>query len=229
MTPKDRLIVALDRSSRDDVMRLVDRLAGTVGMFKIGLQAFVASGPPLVREIVARGEQVFLDLKVHDIPNTARNAIGEIASLGVSITTIHTSGGLEMMKACATTAPSSLLVAGVTILTSLDDASLESIGFGGRARESVVRLTALAREAGIRGVVASPLEIRPLRESHGDSLVIITPGIRPGGSGADDQRRTMTAAEAVASGADYLVVGRPITGADDPRSAASSILDEIAG
>ena len=224
MQPHDRLVVAADVSTRDEMLRLVDTLAGAVGVFKIGLQAFIANGPALVREVVGRGEQVFLDLKIHDIPNTANHALAEVAGLGASITTVHAAGGEAMLRACA---HESMLVLGVTILTSLGEADLLQIGFGGNAVENAVRLAQLSQASGLRGVVASPLEIGAIREACGKDFVILTPGIRPAGSEAGDQRRTMTPREAVAAGADYIVVGRPITGAADPRSAALRIVDSL--
>jgi orotidine-5'-phosphate decarboxylase len=224
MRPSDRLVVAADVSSRDDLLRLVDALSGVVGVFKIGLQAFIANGPSIVREVVARGEKVFLDLKIHDIPNTAKHAVAEVASLGASIATVHAAGGESMLRACAR---EDVLVLGVTILTSLEEADLLQIGFGGNAVENAVRLALLAQTAGLRGVVASPLEIAPIREACGSGFTILTPGIRPAGSDAGDQRRTMTPREAVSAGADYIVVGRPITSAADPRSAAQRIVDSV--
>ena len=221
---RDRLVVAADVSSRDDLLRLVDTLSGVVGVFKIGLQAFIANGPSIVREVVARGEKVFLDLKIHDIPNTARHAVAEVATLGASIATVHAAGGASMLRACAR---EDVLVLAVTILTSLEEADLLQIGFGGNAVENAVRLAQLARGAGLRGVVASPLEIAPIREACGSDFTILTPGIRPAGSDAGDQRRTMTPREAIAAGADYIVVGRPITSAADPRSAAQRIVEEM--
>lgn len=224
MQPRDRLVIAVDVSTRDEILRLVDDLRGTAGVFKIGLQAFIANGPSIVREIVASGERVFLDLKIHDIPNTAKHAVAEAASVGASIATVHAAGGEAMLQACA---HDSLLVLGVTVLTSLDDAQLAGIGFHGSAMENAVRLARLAKDSGLRGVVASPLEIRPIREACGEDFVILTPGIRPAGSDVGDQRRTMTPREAVAAGADYIVVGRPITGAADARSAAQRIVEEM--
>ena len=224
MQPRDRLVVAADLSSRDDILRLADALHGVAGVLKLGLQAFVSNGPALVRELVARGESVFLDLKIHDIPNTAKHAVGEVASLGASIATVHAAGGPAMLRACAHDA---LLVLGVTILTSLEEADLLQIGFGGNAVENAVRLALLSRDSGLRGVVASPQEIAAIREACGAGFVILTPGIRPAGSEAGDQRRTMTPREAIAAGADYIVVGRPITGAADPRSAALRIAEEM--
>ncbi|HUR79525.1 MAG TPA: orotidine-5'-phosphate decarboxylase [Thermoanaerobaculia bacterium] len=225
MQPHDRLVVALDASAREDILRLADALHGAAGVLKIGLQAFIANGPSIVRELVSRGEKVFLDLKIHDIPNTARHAVQEAASLGAFIATVHAAGGAPMMRACA---HDSLLVLGVTVLTSLEEADLLQIGFGGSAEANVVRLAKLARESGLRGVVASPREIAPVREACGAELVILTPGIRPAGADAGDQQRTMTPGEAVRAGADYIVVGRPITQAADPRSAALRIVDELA-
>ena len=225
MQPHDRLVVALDLSTRDEILRLVDTLHGTAGVFKIGLQAFIANGPSIVREVVARGERVFLDLKIHDIPNTAKHAVAEAASLGASIATVHAAGGEAMLRACN---HDTLLVLGVTVLTSLAETDLLEIGFSGSAMDNVVRLARLAQSSGLRGVVASPLEIAPIREACGNEFVILTPGIRPKGSDAGDQQRVMTPGEAVRAGATYIVVGRPITNAADPRSAALAIADEMA-
>jgi len=224
MQPRDRLVVALDVSAREEILRLVDDLHDAVGVFKIGLQAFVANGPSIVREVVARNARVFLDLKIHDIPNTARHAIAEAASLGATIATVHASGGEAMLRACA---HDSLLVLGVTVLTSLDDAELQRIGFSGSALDNAVRLARLAQSAGLRGVVSSPQEIAAIRDACGRDFVILTPGIRPRGADAGDQRRTMTPREAIDAGADYIVVGRPITSAADPRSAAQRIVEEM--
>ncbi|HEX9984681.1 MAG TPA: orotidine-5'-phosphate decarboxylase [Thermoanaerobaculia bacterium] len=224
LRPDERLVIAVDLSSRDEILRLADELHGVAGVFKLGLQAFIANGPDIVREVVARGEKVFLDLKIHDIPNTAQHAVAEAATLGASILTVHTGGGPAMLRACA---HESLLVLGVTVLTSLDEGELAAIGFDGTPMENAVRLARLAKDAGLGGVVASPLEIRAIREACGEGFVILTPGIRPAGAEAGDQRRTMTPREAVAAGASYIVVGRPITGAKDRREAALRILEEM--
>ena len=224
MQPHDRLVVAIDASAREDILRLADALHGAAGVLKIGLQAFIANGPGIVRELVARGERVFLDLKIHDIPNTARHAVAEAAALGAFMTTVHTAGGESMLRECA---HESLLVLGVTVLTSLTEADLHQIGFGGSPVQNAVRLAKLARHSDLRGVVASPLEIEAIREECGNDFVILTPGIRPAGSDVGDQRRTMTPGEAIRAGASYIVVGRPITGASDPRSAATRIVDEM--
>jgi orotidine-5'-phosphate decarboxylase len=226
MQPGDRLVVAIDASSRDDILRLADALHGAAGVLKIGLQAFIANGPSIVRELESRGEKVFLDLKIHDIPNTAQHAVAEAASLGAFMTTVHTAGGASMLRACNHDA---LLVLGVTVLTSLTEADLLQIGFGGSAVANAVRLAQLAQGSGLRGVVASPLEIGPIREACGGDFVILTPGIRPAGSDAGDQRRTMTPADAMRAGASYIVVGRPITNAADPKSAALRVIEEMGG
>jgi len=224
MQASDRLVIAVDVSSREEILRLVDELRGSVGVFKLGLQAFIANGPSIVREVVASGERVFLDLKIHDIPNTAKHAVAEAASLGAFMATVHAAGGAAMLQACA---HESLLVLGVTVLTSLDEEELKRIGMLGSPMESAVRLARLAKSSGLRGVVASPLEIAAIRDACGADFVILTPGIRPAGAEAGDQRRTMTPREAVAAGADYIVVGRPITSAADPRSAALKIVEEM--
>jgi orotidine-5'-phosphate decarboxylase len=226
MQARDRLVVAVDLSSRDEILALVDELHGAAGVFKIGLQAFIGNGPGVVREIVGRGERVFLDLKIHDIPNTASRAVAEGVSHGASMLTVHASGGESMLRACAQSAGVALVL-GVTILTSLDAPQLEQIGWPRSPLDSAVRLARLARGAGLRGAVASPLEIRAIREACGGDFVIVTPGIRPAGSGADDQRRTLTPAEAIAAGADYIVVGRPIMAAVSRRDAAMKIVDEM--
>lgn len=225
MQAHERLVIAADLSTRDEILRLADELHGVAGVIKIGLQAFIANGPSIVREVVARGERVFLDLKIHDIPNTAKHAVAEAAQLGASMLTVHTGGGPAMLSACAN---DSLLVLGVTVLTSLDENELAAIGFTGDPMSNAVRLAKLAKTSGLRGVVASPLEIEAIREACGEGFVILTPGIRPSGSDAGDQRRTLTPGEAIRAGADYLVVGRPITAARDRRAAALSIVEEMA-
>lgn len=227
MKPADRLIVALDRSSRLEILDIVDELSGLAGVFKIGLQAFIANGPSLVREISARGERVFLDLKLHDIPNTVRKSVEEAARLGVAMLTIHASGGDEMIRAASDAARSSggsLMILGVTVLTSLDEKSLEGIGMRDGAEATVIRLASLALESGAGGVVASPREIAAIRRACGHDLKIITPGIRTAGEAAGDQARTLSAREAVEAGADYIVVGRPIIDAPNRREAAESLV-----
>jgi orotidine-5'-phosphate decarboxylase len=224
MQATDRLIVAIDRSSPDDILRLADALQGVAGILKIGLQAFVANGPSIVRRVLERGAKVFLDLKIHDIPNTAKHAVAEAASLGASMVTVHAAGGEAMLRACAI---DSTLVLGVTVLTSLDDGELQKIGFDGTALQNAVRLAKLAQASGLRGVVASPHEVAAIREACGDGMRIVVPGIRSEGDEVGDQRRTTTPAAAIAAGADYIVVGRPITDAKDPRSAALALIDSL--
>jgi len=225
---KEKLVVALDRSSRDEILALADRLSGVVGMLKIGLQAYVANGPSLVRELVGRGEKVFLDLKFHDIPNTAKSAVAEARSLGASIVNVHAAGGPEMLRACREVMPrGEAILLGVTILTSLGPDDLTAVGLPANPPDNVVRLARLCQASGLDGVVASPREIALIREACGSDFVILTPGIRSASDAAGDQKRTMTPGEAVRAGADYIVVGRPITGAADPRDAATRIVDEM--
>jgi len=228
MTPRERLIVALDVPDAASAWRLVDRLSGAVGLFKVGSQLFTAAGPDFVRKLVGRGEKVFLDLKFHDIPNTVGHAVAAAASLGVSLLDVHGLGGRAMIQAAAAALPAAgpRLLA-ITILTSHDEASLAELGVGGPLPDVVRRLARLARAAGAHGVVASPQEIALLRESGGPELLIVTPGIRPQGAQAGDQARAATPAAALAAGADYIVVGRPISEAPDPAAAAAAIVAEM--
>jgi len=226
MQARDRLIVAADLSTRAEIMALAAELRDDAGAIKIGLQAFIANGPALVREVVAGGIRVFLDLKVHDIPNTAQRAVAEAASLGVAMLTVHASGGGAMLRAASGSAGSVLLL-GVTMLTSLDEEEAGRVGFHGTVVDNAVRLARLAKDSGLRGVVASPHEIEAIRTACGGDLTIVTPGIRMPGDASDDQRRTLTPAEAVARGADYIVVGRPITSAPNRRDAARRIVDAM--
>ena len=224
MQASDRLIVAADLSSRDEILALADEMSGIAGVIKIGLQAFVANGPSLVREVAGRGMNIFLDLKLHDIPNTVKNAIREVEKLGVMMVTVHASGGAPMLRAAVS---DQLLVLGVTVLTSLDDEAIREIGFAGDVMSVVPRLARLAQQSGLRGVVASPLEIRAIREVCGKALTIVAPGVRPAGTDRGDQARTMTPHEAIAAGADYVVVGRPITEKKNRREAAVRIIEEL--
>jgi len=224
MQARDRLIVAADLSSRDEILRLADELNGVAGVIKIGLQAFVANGPELVREVVARASRVFLDLKLHDIPNTVQHAVDEAVKMGVGMLTVHATGGEEMLRAASR---DDMLVLGVTVLTSLDEEHLQAVGFSDPPLASAVRLARLAKKSGLRGVVASAQEIAAIREVCGPKLAIVTPGIRPVGADAGDQRRVMTPAGAIRAGADYIVVGRPITGAKNRRDAAMKIVEEM--
>ena len=233
---KDKLIVALDVDTSERALRLVDALRDSVGMFKIGMQLFTAAGPDLVRTIVSQGSRVFLDLKYHDIPNTVAMAAIEATRLGVSLFNIHTTGGRAMMKwtadAVAEIAAREKLTApkilGVTLLTSIDQETLQQIGINSQPPTVVARLAKLAQDSGLDGVVASAQEIELIREAvPRNDFLIVTPGIRSATDQAEDQRRTMTAAEAIRAGADYIVVGRPIIASDDPVNAAERFAREI--
>ena len=228
MNPKDRLIVALDVDSRERAERLIEELGPHVGMFKVGKELFTAEGPEMVRTIVESGGRVFLDLKFHDIPNTVAKAVGSAAQLGAFFVTLHASGGRAMLEAAASALPAEgTQLLGVTVLTSHTDESLRETGARGTVAETVQRLAVLARESGIDGVVCSPHEVSLIRESAGNDLVIVTPGIRPKGSAKGDQARVTTPLEAMRLGVDYIVVGRPITEAASPRDAARAIVDEL--
>ncbi len=230
LNARDRLIVALDVPGAAEARRIVASLGDTVSTYKVGKQLFTAAGPDFVRQLVAGGRRVFLDLKFHDIPNTVAGAVGSAAALGVSMLTVHSSGGQKMLRAAAEAAagaPRPPLVLAVTVLTSLGDEDLAEIGVSGRVLDQALRLAALARSAGCGGVVASAHEARELRRQLGSGFAIVTPGVRPAGTAAGDQARVVTPAEAIKSGATYLVVGRPITEAGNPAEAAASIVAEI--
>jgi len=229
LKPADRIIVALDTSSADEALALVDTLAGRVGMFKVGSQLFTAAGPAFVRELVARGEKVFLDLKFHDIPNTVAGAVSSACQLGVALLDVHALGGRAMLEAAAAALPAmGARMLAVTILTSMDEAAHGEVGLKGDLAGSVRRLALLAREARLDGVVASPHEVAMVREACGPDFLIVTPGIRPQGSAAGDQARAATPRAAREAGADLLVIGRPITGAADPRKAVDALVDQLA-
>jgi orotidine-5'-phosphate decarboxylase len=221
---------ALDTADVEAASRLAGALKGAVGGIKLGLEFFVAQGPAGVKR-VAEGRPLFLDLKLHDIPNTVAGAVRSIGPLGVTMTTLHASGGAAMLKAAAEAArdlPSKPWLLGVTILTSLDQESLSAIGFTGSVADSVKRLAALAQDSGLDGAVCSPHEVAVLRKQCGPGFKLVVPGIRPAGSDAGDQKRVMSPAEALAAGADVLVIGRPITGAADPAAAARAIAAGLA-
>lgn len=232
----NRLIVALDVDTTDRALELFAELRDVVGMFKIGSQLFTAAGPDLVRQIVAKGGRVFLDLKFHDIPNTVAAAGIEATRLGVSIFNVHAAGGDEMMKRTAAAVTdvadreglAKPKVIAVTLLTSIDQKSLKQIGFNDDPRSLVGRLARSASECGLDGVVASPQEIEFIRQTISTpNFLIVTPGIRSSQDAPDDQKRTLNAAEAIAAGADYLVVGRPILKAANPTNAAREVVAEI--
>ena len=233
---KDKLILALDVESADRALDLFVQLRDTVGIFKIGSRLFTAAGPTIVRAMVEKGGRIFLDLKFHDIPNTVATAGVEATRLGVSIFNVHASGGVEMMKrtaeAVAETAERERLmkpkVIAVTLLTSLNQASMEQLGINDKPPTVVARLTRLAADCGLDGVVASPQEIGIIRETVANrDFLIVIPGIRSSADETQDQRRTLNAAEAIRAGADYLVVGRPILNAEDPPGAARKIVEDI--
>lgn len=225
------LILVLDAQSPRDVTPALKQLQGTVRWVKVGLEMFTACGPDAVREIAGLGFDVFLDLKLHDIPNTVAKAVESAAKLPIRMLTLHTCGGREMMqwavKAQQQTAPD-LLLLGVTVLTSMSAPGLAETGVADAPEKQVVRLGKLAVDSGLRGLVCSPLEIAPLRAALPPHVALVTPGIRPRDAKADDQTRVMTPGEAAQAGANYLVVGRPIFKAPDPVAAARAILAEIA-
>jgi orotidine-5'-phosphate decarboxylase len=230
LDPRSRLIVALDVSSADEARRIVQQVGEFAGTFKVGKQLFTAEGPELVRDLVAAGRHVFLDLKFHDIPNTVSGAVADAARLGVSMLTVHASGGSKMLNVAAEAAVSSNskpLILAVTVLTSLNDADLAELGISGNAQAQVLRLAKLAISAGCGGVVASAQEARALRTQLGARFAIVTPGVRPAGASVGDQARVVTPAEAIAAGATHIVVGRPITEAKDPGKAAREIVEGL--
>lgn len=227
--PRERLIVALDVSNAAAAQKIVAAVGDSALTYKVGMQLYTAEGPQVVRDLVASGRRVFLDLKYHDIPNTVGSAVTEAARLGVSMLTVHASGGSKMLKAAADAAAArpDLMVLAVTILTSMNDEDVQSIGMTGTMKDNVLHLAGLAQASGCKGVVASPREASALRAQLGPSFAVVTPGVRPAGGDVGDQARVATPSEAISSGASHIVVGRPITHAPDPAAAASAILDEI--
>ncbi|MDQ1639423.1 MAG: orotidine-5-phosphate decarboxylase [Pyrinomonadaceae bacterium] len=232
---QNKLIVALDVETADEARGLVASLRGIAAMFKIGSQLFTAAGPDFIKEIIKAGEKIFLDLKFHDIPNTVAAAGVEATRLGVSMFNVHAVGGGAMMRrtadAVAECAASEGLtrptILGVTVLTSSDDATLREIGVQEKADAMVARLAQLAMNSGLDGVVASAREVSLVRAVTKPEFIVVTPGVRPAGAARDDQARVMSPREAIAAGADYLVVGRPIIAASDPARAAKLIVDEM--
>lgn len=231
--PTDRIYVALDSPDIDTAVDLARRLQGLVGGVKLGKEFFVANGPQGVRAVTDVGMPLFLDLKFHDIPNTVAGAVHSSLPMGPAMLNVHASGGAAMMRAArealdAAAQPRPMLIA-VTVLTSLGDDDMTELGFANNAEEQVVRMAALTRVCGLDGVVCSPREIRPIRGVCGADFKLVVPGIRPAWAAVGDQKRIMTPADAVRAGADYLVIGRPITAADDPVAAARRIADELVG
>ncbi|MGA6985688.1 MAG: orotidine-5'-phosphate decarboxylase [Terriglobales bacterium] len=230
MDPRQRLIVALDVSTAAAARKIVAAVGDSALAYKVGMQLYTAEGPSMVRELVGSGHRVFLDLKYHDIPNTVAAAVREAAQLGVNMLTVHAAGGGRMLRAAveaARAARPDLLVLGVTVLTSFDDIELGKIGLREGVLDQVLRLAALALSNGCKGVVASAQEAAALREEFGRDFVIVTPGVRPAGSGPHDQMRIVTPSEAISAGASHIVVGRPITEALDPAAEARAILGQI--
>ncbi len=236
-TVHSKIIFALDVATLEEARHFVSLFRGRVGLFKVGLEFFMAYGPEAVRAVREAGGDVFLDLKLHDIPNTVGRAAEEAVKLGVRMFNLHASGGVEMMQATARRCrqlaeklnrPRPIILA-VTLLTSLDEENLKEMGWAGPIADRVAQLATLAREAGMDGVVASPREIIPIRQRCGTQFVIVTPGIRPAfaPTAEDDQKRVLTAKEAIAAGADYIVIGRPVRLAPDPSAAMDHLIAEI--
>lgn len=233
------VLIALDVDTPQQALTMAERLRGAVGGYKINTHLFTGAGPDVVRTFVERGDRVFLDLKFHDIPNTVAGAVAAATSLGVWMVNVHASGGPAMLaaarrgadEAAARRGSAPPLVIAVTVLTSLDAATLGALGVTESPMAHVTRLARMAQDAGLDGVVASPQEVTAIRQACGSDFVIVTPGIRGGSaaSGPDDQQRTATPAGAIEAGSSYLVIGRPITGAADPRAAALAIAEEIEG
>ncbi len=227
----DRIFCAADSTRLDEVLLLAELLAGEVGAIKLGSEFFAAHGPEGVRRVVDAGHRVFLDLKFHDIPNTVAGAVRAAAALRCALLTVHASGGEAMLRAAAEAAASAAAprprIVAVTVLTSLDDRDLDAVGQRGAAADQAVRLAGLAARSGMDGVVCSPHEAAAIRKEIGPGPALVVPGIRPGWVGRNDQKRIMTPAAAIAAGADHLVIGRPITGADDPAAVARRIAKEI--
>ena len=225
-----QLILALDLETREEALAMLDRLGDSLKWVKIGLQLFTAYGPDFVYEIADRGYKVFLDLKLHDIPNTVAKAVQSISTLPVELLTLHASGGGEMLewanKARNEHAPNLNLLA-VTVLTSMDEPQLRSLNVNAAPEEQVLHLADITIKSGVQGLVCSSLELEPLRARLGHDPIIVTPGIRPAGVAADEQKRIMTPAAAAAAGSSYIVVGRPILKAEDPAAAAQAIQAEL--
>lgn len=226
--PGNRLIAAIDVPDRARAETLAERIGDAASFYKLGLELFCADGPQLVRDFVGRGHRVMLDLKLHDIPATVGRAAGRVAELGAELLTVHAGGGRAMLEAAVAAAGDTRILA-VTVLTSMDDSDLAEVGAVGPVAELVARRAELAAAAGCHGVVASPKEAALIRERVPAEFLIVTPGVRPAGAAAGDQKRVTTPADARAAGADMVVVGRPIRDAADPAAAARTIAAELAG
>ena len=232
---KNPIIVALDVPEASAALKLAESVAPAVGAFKIGKELFVSAGPDIVKRVRDTGASVFLDLKFHDIPNTVAKAVASATRLDVQMLTVHTCGGSTMLEraleganeAAKQTGNKAPLILGVTVLTSMDESDLHEVGVNKTPESQVIHLAQMATGAGLKGLVCSPKEIAPLREVLPPEVQLVTPGIRPVGSEAGDQKRVMNPTEAIEAGADWLVIGRPIYGADNPREAAEDILESI--
>jgi orotidine-5'-phosphate decarboxylase len=232
---RNPIIAALDVPTAEQALKLAEQIAPAVGAFKIGSELFTSAGPDIVKKIRATGASVFLDLKFHDIPNTVAKAVTSAVQLDVQMLTVHTSGGFEMLKTAEQSAQDAAwklgrtppLVLGVTVLTSLDAGALREIGLDVNVEYQVRRLAMVATKAGLRGLVCSPQEVAKLRQSLPPNMQLITPGVRTGDEKTDDQKRTLTPREAIAAGANWLVIGRPIYAAENPRAAAEKILESL--
>ncbi len=237
LKPSERILCALDTIDIEQACALAEALGPHVGGVKLGLEFFGANGPQGFKEVSKAHQNIFLDLKLHDIPNTVVKAVHSLMPLRPRIMTIHTAGGSAMMAAAANAATQAAadegcdrpIIVGVTILTSLDDTDLDAVGYQNKVSNQVLRMALLAKESGLDGVVCSPHEIKLIKDACGADFKLVVPGIRPSGSAKGDQKRIMTPKEAVDLGADFLVIGRPITQADDPAAAAQAIADEING
>jgi orotidine-5'-phosphate decarboxylase len=227
LSARDRLIVALDFPTQAKAMALVSALGDSASTYKIGLQLYTAAGPAVVQAVAASGARIFLDLKLHDIPNTVAKAVTAAGELGVQMLTVHLAGGSAMLQAAVQAKAPHLSLLGVTVLTSATQETLDETGIGASLRDHVSRIADLGRRSGITGFITSPREAGLLRQQLGSDAILVTPGVRPEWAAADDQKRFTTPRQAVESGADYLVIGRPITAAPDPRAAVDRIVQEL--
>jgi orotidine-5'-phosphate decarboxylase len=223
----EKIIVALDVPTKTAALELVEQLRNEIWWFKIGLQLYTAEGPGIVRAVLATGTKVFLDFKLHDIPNTVARAVESASNLGAQLLTIHLSGGGEMIRAAVAARKNKLLLFGISVLTSSDESTLREIGVSDKIDNQVLRLAKLGVENGIDGIVASAHEIKSLRAEFGDKIKILVQGIRPDWAAPGDQKRVMTPRAALEAGADYIGIGRPITGQPDPSEAVRKIFAEL--
>ena len=223
----DKIIVALDVATKEKALELVEELREQISFFKIGLQLYTAEGPEIVRAVLSTGAKFWLDLKLYDIPNTVARAVESASNLGVHMLTIHLSGGSEMIRAATAARANNISILGVTVLTSANEQTLRQVGISDGMDNQVLRLAKLGVECGIDGLVASPHELKMLRDELCSKIAIVTPGVRPSWAEPGDQKRVMTPRQALDAGADYLVIGRPIIADTNPRQALTKILDEL--